>query len=328
MLLTRGPAYVLDVNPSEVDALSFLGLVSDGRAALSAGDPATAEAKLSTGLLLWRGQALVDVQEANFAPSAAARLEGERLLAVETLFDARLQLGRHRELVSELQAAAAADPFREHLHAQLMTALYRSGRQADSLAAFKRARDLLVNQLGVEPGRELRDLERAVLTQAPELELSPDWPHDRPVSPPVRAGRPPRVIDEHPLSEPTTLLGPGTGAPGRGWAFKLAGTGAVVLLIAAAALTKLANPAGAHPVALGVSELSAASGHFVGTLSLTSEPGGAASGDASVWVTSPTSGTLYRIDPASAAVEATVAIGAGAGAVAVSGPVTYGWPTR
>ncbi len=320
VLLTRGPAYFLDVSPSEVDALRFLGLVSEGRAALSAGDPATAEAKLSTGLLLWRGQALVDVQAANFAPSAAARLEDERLLAVETLFDARLQLGHHRELVSELQAAVAADPFREHLHAQLMTALYRSGRQADALAAFKRARDLLVNQLGVEPGRALRDLERAVLTQAPELELSPDWGHGRPVSPPAQPPRPAHVIDEHPLSNPPTLTGPGTEAPGRKWAFKFAGTAAVVALVAAAVLTKLANPAGAHPVALGVSELSAASGRIVGSLSLTSEPGSAASGDGSVWVASPTSGTLYRIDPASAAVEATVPIGTGAGAVAVSGP--------
>jgi DNA-binding SARP family transcriptional activator len=320
VLLTSGPAYVLDVSPSEVDALRFLSLASEGRAALSARDPATAEAKLSAGLSLWRGQALVDVQEANFAPSASVRLEGERLLAIETLFDARLQLGHHRELVSPLQAAIAADPFREHLHAQLMTALYRSGRQADSLAAFKRARDLLVNELGVEPGRELREVERAVLTQAPELELRPDLGHERAVSRAPQAPSPAQAIVEGPLSKPTIVPGSGSEAPRRGWAFKLVGTGAVVALVGAAAVTKLANPAGAHAVALGVSELSASSGRIVGSLSLTGEPGGAASGDGSVWVTSPVSGTLYRIDPASAAVEATVVIGTGAGAIAVAGP--------
>ncbi|HXR22305.1 MAG TPA: AfsR/SARP family transcriptional regulator, partial [Acidimicrobiales bacterium] len=172
-LVTSGSGYRLIVATSEVDALFFAELVAKGRSALAGSEPAVAAERLGHALSLWRGPALADVRQAAFAGPAAAQLEGSRLNAVEALLDARLQLGEHLELVSELERLVAAHPLREHLHAQLMIALYRSGRQVDALGAFQRARNVLVAQVGVEPGRELRELELAVLRQTPELDAVP-----------------------------------------------------------------------------------------------------------------------------------------------------------
>jgi len=320
VLLTSGPGYLLEVDRSRVDVLRFSELLAQGRASWAGGDAVAAEATLYAGLSLWRGPALADIQEASFAPLAAARLENDRLVALETLFDARLQLGHARELVSELESAIAANPFREHLHAQLMTALYRSGRQADALAAFQRARDRLVDGLGVEPGRELRELERAVLAQAPELELARP-PLDGGLA--AVGGRPTGPVTTTPLPSQVVPLGRrGAEPPARRKVVKLAGAGAaaVVVVLAVTGYTRLADPTGGHSVALGISALRATSGSVARSLSLISEPGSAASGDGSVWVTSPVSGILYRVDPLTASVEATVTIGTGAGAIAVSGP--------
>ena len=119
---------------------------------------------------MYKRQALADVQDSAFAPIAARRLESDRLAAIESFADARLLLGQHREIVSDLERAVALDPYRERFHGQLMVALYRCGRQADALAAFQRARARLAGDLGLDPGRELRELERAILLQAPELD--------------------------------------------------------------------------------------------------------------------------------------------------------------
>ncbi len=172
VLLTTGAGYLLDVDPSDVDALRFATLAAGGRAARDAGDAASAELLLSSALALWRGPGLADVRDTAFAPAAAQRLENDRLDVIEMRVDVRLQLGHHGDLVSELETAIAGDPLRERFHAQLMMALYRSGRQADALAAFRRARQRL-GDLGIEPGVELRELEFAILTQAPELYPAP-----------------------------------------------------------------------------------------------------------------------------------------------------------
>ena len=149
------------------------------------GDVPAAVTLLGSAVKLWRGPALADVQDAPFAVLAGQQLEEERLTASEKLVEARLALGQHRELVPELQALIADSPYREGFHAQLMLALYRSGRQAEALAAFGRARDLLAGELGIEPGRKLRRLHRAVLLQAPELE--PDGGTARSAPRPVAA---------------------------------------------------------------------------------------------------------------------------------------------
>ena len=185
LLVTRPGGYLLDVAPGCVDACQFRDLVARGSGARDHGDVPAAVTLLGSAVKLWRGPALADVQDAPFAVLAGQQLEEERLTASEKLVEARLALGQHRELVPELEALIADSPYREGFHAQLMLALYRSGRQAEALAAFGRARDLLAGELGIEPGRELRRLHRAVLLQAPELE--PDGGTARSAPRPVAA---------------------------------------------------------------------------------------------------------------------------------------------
>ena len=147
----------------------FRDLAARGSDALEQGDAAATVPLIGSALALWRGPALADIPDAPFAIAAARGLEDERLTALEKLLEARLRLGHHRELSPELETLIADSPYRECFYAQLMLALYRSGRQAEALAVFRRARDLLADELGLEPSLELRDLELAILRQAPEL---------------------------------------------------------------------------------------------------------------------------------------------------------------
>jgi DNA-binding SARP family transcriptional activator len=169
-LVTRPPGYAFEVEPEELDLHRFERLLADGRRALADGDAATASIALEQALSLWRGPALADIVGADFARIEAARLDELRLLALEERLQADLALGRHGEVVAELEALVAQHPLRERLRAQLMLALYRSGRQADALAAYREARAALVDQLGIEPGQALRDMEAAVLRQDPALD--------------------------------------------------------------------------------------------------------------------------------------------------------------
>jgi DNA-binding SARP family transcriptional activator/tetratricopeptide (TPR) repeat protein len=161
----RGPGYALGLDPERVDAQRFARLAGDGRAALDAGDFAAAGATLRDGLALWRGPALADFLYEPFAQVEIARLEDLRLAALEDRIEADLATGRHAEVVAELDALVDAHPLRERPRAQLMLALYRSGRQADALAVYRRARETLVEELGIEPGPELKTLEAAILRQ-------------------------------------------------------------------------------------------------------------------------------------------------------------------
>ena len=167
-LETAGGGYRLRVGPGELDAGRFEQLVADGRERLAAGDPERAAALLRDALALWRGSALADVDADG---AAAARLEEQRLAALELRIEADLAGGRHGELVGELQELTASHPVRERLHGQLMLALYRSGRQADALDAYRRAHVHLAEELGLEPGAELRTLQAEVLAQSPALDL-------------------------------------------------------------------------------------------------------------------------------------------------------------
>src|SRR5215218_7694594 len=168
-LSTTAAGYRLRVGPDELDVERFRRLVADGRGALAADEPEKAGALLREALALWRGPPLAELAFEPFAQAAIAALQEERLAAVETRLEADLRAGRHGELVAELQGLAAEHPLRERLHGQLMLALYRAGRQADALEAYRHARATLVEQLGIEPGSELRELERAVLAQDPGI---------------------------------------------------------------------------------------------------------------------------------------------------------------
>ena len=171
VIATRAPGYELELAPDRVDVHRFVRLTQEGRAALEGGDPAAAEGALREALALWRGPALADFLYEPFAQTEIARLEELRTVALEERIEADLALGRHAELVSELEALVAAQPLRERPRAQLMLALYRSGRQADALAAYRAARETLVEELGIDPGPELRELEAAILRQDDSLLL-------------------------------------------------------------------------------------------------------------------------------------------------------------
>jgi DNA-binding SARP family transcriptional activator/predicted ATPase len=179
VIAARPPGYVLDLESERIDAHRFSRLAQEGRAALEADDPATAEVVLREALALWRGPALSDFLYEPFAQTQIARLDDLRTAVVEDRIDADLALGRHLELVSELEALVQAERLRERPRAQLMLALYRSGRQADALAAYRDARDTLVDELGIEPGPELKELEAAILRQDESL-LVEETPLARP----------------------------------------------------------------------------------------------------------------------------------------------------
>jgi len=172
-LRSRAGGYQLDVDPETVDANRFERLLAEGRAALDAGDAHGAEGLLARALDLWRGTALADFEGWAFADPPRARLEELQLVARETAAAAALAMGRHGEAVGELEGLLRAHPLREHLRALLMTALYRSGRQADALAVHREGRELLADDLGIEPGAELQRLEHDILQQTPALAWTP-----------------------------------------------------------------------------------------------------------------------------------------------------------
>lgn len=175
---TTNGGYRLAVAAGGLDVDEFERLVDAGRAAARTGDPAAAATMLGDALGLWRGPAYGDVADDAAVGADHVRLEELRLAAIEARNDAELVLGRHDALVAPLEVSVATHPLREQLWAQLVLALYRTGRQADALRAVQRARRLLAEELGIEPGPELRRLERAVLDQDPSLDppTSPSAP--------------------------------------------------------------------------------------------------------------------------------------------------------
>jgi WD40 repeat protein/DNA-binding SARP family transcriptional activator len=176
ILVTRDPGYLLRVAPGELDAARFAALTAQGRRLLAAGAAEAAAATLWEALGLWRGEAFEEFPQVDACAAEAARLAELRLGAVEERVQADLALGRHRELLAELEGLTRQHPLRERLWAQLLLALYRAGRQADALLAYQRARATLVEELGIEPGVELRRLHTAILAQDPQLHAPAGWP--------------------------------------------------------------------------------------------------------------------------------------------------------
>jgi predicted ATPase/DNA-binding SARP family transcriptional activator len=171
-VVTVAPGYAVRVEPDELDVTRFEQLLQKGRRALAAGRASAARETLEEALALWRGPPLAGIAAGRSVETAVARLADLRVSALEARIDADLELGRHAELVPELQALVAEYSLRETLHGRLMLALYRCGRQADALAAFQDARKTLVDELGIEPSRTLQELERSILNQDPALEHS------------------------------------------------------------------------------------------------------------------------------------------------------------
>ena len=185
-LVTRQAGYGLFVRPDQVDAAQFEHLLGLGREAVDVGEPERAAGLLVEALSLWRGSVLDDLGPPEFANTEAARLEELRLVALGHRIDADLALGKHHAVIAELERLVVAHPFREPLHSQLMLALYRSGRQADALAVSASVRRQLAEELGVDPGPALRELETAILRHDPALLLAGEGVGDmaRPAVPP------------------------------------------------------------------------------------------------------------------------------------------------
>ena len=162
-VVPRGGGYALGAGAGQLDVARFERLVAEGRAALGGGEAAAAGNRFREALALWRGPAFADVLDVEPLAREGARLEELRLAAVEGRLEADLAVGWHGQVAGELEGLVGEYPLRERLWRLLMLALYRGGRQADALAAYQRARTMLAGELGLEPGQELKELERAVL---------------------------------------------------------------------------------------------------------------------------------------------------------------------
>ncbi|MGO8979242.1 MAG: BTAD domain-containing putative transcriptional regulator, partial [Streptosporangiaceae bacterium] len=169
VIVTTEAGYALAVGPDEVDVVRFEQLVAKGRRLAEAGEMAQASATLGETLGLRRGEPLAEFAYAGFAEAERARLDELALVAIETRAGADLVLGRHGELAGELETQCAQHPLRERLWELLILALYRAGRQADALRAYTEVRDRLVDELGIDPGSALRELQARVLAQDPSL---------------------------------------------------------------------------------------------------------------------------------------------------------------
>lgn len=201
-LLTHAPGYLLRVDPQRIDLNRFQALAEVGRAELADGAWERAAATLGEALSLWRGPALVDLTESGVDWPELTALHEARLTALENKAEAELALGRHNQVIIELENEADARPLRERMRGLLMIALYRAGRQSDALAVYRRTRIELATQFGLEPGKELQLLEQAILSHDPELALP--VPGIRPpVMSAVTATRP-----DAPASAPASGLAP------------------------------------------------------------------------------------------------------------------------
>jgi DNA-binding SARP family transcriptional activator/class 3 adenylate cyclase len=203
VVATRGHGYELQLDPEHLDAHRFERLLAEGRTQLDAGRPGAAMPALEQALSLWRGPPLADLAYEAFAQREIARLEDLHGAAIELLIEAKLMLGRHVEVIGQLESLVDEHPYREGLRAQLMLALYRADRQADALQAYQDARRMLVEELGIEPGERLRALEAAVLAQDPALAAPAAAP-----PPPAAAEPPPPAAEPPPAPPPETLAAP------------------------------------------------------------------------------------------------------------------------
>jgi YVTN family beta-propeller protein len=186
-VVTRGGGYLIELEPGALDLDRFRKLVDEGRHALETGEPGRAEERLREALQLWRGPPFAQLRDDAFARFEGERLADLRLDAMEERIEAELALGRESEAIGELEALVARHPYRERPRAQLMLALYREGRQAEALEAYRDARSALVDGLGIEPGPRLQEMHRAILAQDAALEgvertsaeVAPDEPERR-----------------------------------------------------------------------------------------------------------------------------------------------------
>jgi len=274
LVVTEGHGYVLQAEPGQIDVDRFEALVARGRGALEQGDALTAAAVLREALAVWRGPALADFAYEPFAQAEIARLEESRLGALEDRIDADLALGEDARLVGELESLVREHPARERLRGQLMLALYRSGRQADALRAYRDARRQLLDELGLQPGRALQELEQAILLHDPALE-APGRPAARRSAATARRRLRGGVL--------------------------IAAAGALLLAVIGAVAVKLASSS--EPTVQvapnSVAEIDVRSGRVVRAASVGVRPGPIAFGSKSLWIANLDGQNISRVDPGS-----------------------------
>jgi peptide/nickel transport system substrate-binding protein len=291
-IVTQGRGYELRIDPGVVDAASFERLVEE-----ATGDQGVPNEAAHAALTLWQGAPLADVANEPFAAAEIRRLEELRLRATELAIDDDLALGREQEALAKLERLIEDDPLRERLYAQRMLALYRAGRQADALESYSAARRRLVEEAGVEPGSELRDLQARMLRQDPSLEPAPQ-----------------------PLTRPrrTTMLRALAGEP-RSRRFIWAAAAIAVLAAALFGLTRLLGSdhlEGLDENAVGVVDPDEAK--ITTQYRLGAAAAAAAKGAGSVWVANPGDGTVSRLHPGEDRVE-TIDVGQSPTALAFGG---------
>ena len=301
VLRTRGRGYVLEVARGELDLERFGEMAERGRDALAAGNPDEAAAVLREALGIWRGPPLADFAYEPFAQTVIAQLEELQLAAIEDRVEADLALGRARELVGELRDLVARHPLRERPRGQLMLALYRSGRQAEALEAYHEFRRSLGEELGLEPGPAIQQLELAILGHEPAIDLAAGGAVTDAAGDEAAAARPP------------------TPNRRRGLALAAGAAGLLTLVLAgvvmAAAGGRATQAAGIPGDAVGAISPSARAVRAV--VPLGTSPSTLAAGDAAVWVANANAGTVSRIDPSTRAVVETIPVGSSPSGIAV-----------
>jgi ABC-type transport system substrate-binding protein/DNA-binding SARP family transcriptional activator/streptogramin lyase len=264
VVATRAPGYALQLDDDALDAARFQAFLEQARHE----EPATASERLGEALALWRGPPLADFAYESFAQDEIRRLEDLRLGALEDRIEADLALGRHEDVLPELEALVASHPLRERLQGQLLVALYRCGRQADALEAYRAARRRLVDELGVEPAPELQALERKILE------------HDSSLQAPERRARPLVMRSSRRLGR-------------RGLIAAAVAVAALVAALLAVLLPSGSKALSAAPNSIGVLD----GKHMRAVITGGGEPGGIAYGAGAVWVTDTAGDRLLRIDP-------------------------------
>jgi len=306
VVLARPGAYVLRTPEERIDIRRFERLAAQGRRALEEDTPDRAAADLREALALWRGAPLSDVSQEQFARGEIARLEEMRAGVTEDLIDADLALGRHGDLVGELQALVAAHPLRERLHQQLMIALYRCGRQAEALAVYRSARQTLVHELGIEPSPGLKRVERAILA------------HDVSLEPPARAVR------RQTIARPESRA-PRWAAGSRRARLLAAAVMTLAVLLALLVSNSSQGPGGSAVTAAGpetVGVIDTARGVVMGAVTGIGRPAGLAYGAGAVWITDSSHDLLLRVDSAHQVVDR-IPVGRGPAGVTTGGGLVW-----
>jgi DNA-binding SARP family transcriptional activator len=306
VLRTRAPGYVAVLEAEQLDAARFTGLLAEARAHAQDGAPERAIAIYAAALALWRGPVLSDLTFESQARVDAERLAELRLAAIGERIDCELACGRHAQLIGELESLTAQHSLHERFWAQLMLALYRSGRQSDALHAYQQARRTLVDQVGLEPGPQLQRLEKAMLAHDSSLDAT-KRPRHAGVAPkaattaPTRAAR--RRLDRRRLAIASFVL--------------------TLAAAAAAATAILSRDAGFSPLAAiepdSIGIVDPGANALVADIPLHTKPAALAYGAGRLWVATERDRTLLKIDPHTKRVTRTIGLGATPTALAIGG---------